>query len=160
MEKLKEFRELESVYTKQAIAYEEKKSYEMAYLSLWIILEKGLRVYADDAVKLELHNKIQLWDEYLSGKKRNAPTEIKNCNLEYTYRTIPRVSLIENALGKMPAVHKVLNSQGKWRRKRNSIAHKASNFSSVNLYNEYKHELLSAINQLSKKTALYASKNR
>ena len=155
MSNLTEFRRLQRTMISEAITYEENGSYEMAYISLWSVLEQGLHLYANDALKYELHERVKKWDHYLNGNTRNKPKEIKNFKTEYTSHSIPQVSLIEKILGKMKQVEKVLDTKGKWRDRRNKIAHQASRFINEDKYKEYKHELIKAIDLLSRKAALY-----
>ena len=91
----------------------------------------------------------------MDGRAKNRPKDIKNFNTEYTSNSIPQVSLIENILGKMRQVEIVLDTKGKWRDRRNKIAHQASRFINEDKYKEYKHELIKAIDLLSRKAALY-----
>lgn len=144
----------------RAVRHEDNESYEMAYLSLWFILEKGITLYANEAVKIQLREKIKNWDDFLSGKSKKQPRKINDFTLQYTRNNIPPVSLVEKSLGKMSRVAKVLDPSEKWRRKRNNIAHDAISFSSEDKYKEYKHELLLAIDELTRKVGLHATKKR
>ena len=143
-----------------AINYEKNKSYEMAYISLWSIMEKGITLYANEAVKIELYNKIKDWEKYLSGSSNKIPKEIKSFTLKYTRNNLPQVSLVEKALGEMKQVRKVLEPSGKWRTRRNNIAHNALRFYTKDKYMEYKHEMLLAIDELSRNVGLHETKNK
>ncbi len=159
MENLNKLRELQTKRYAESSSYEENKSFEMAYIAMWSVLEKGLHIYANDAVKHRLHTNVQKWDKYLSGTTKSKPEPIGNFSLEHSNRTIPPVPLIESILGKMSQVSKVLDSKGKYRIKRNKIAHEASRFINEDKYKEYKHELMKAIDQLSRKAAIYAQRD-
>jgi len=112
-----------------------------------------LHIYADEGVKLSLHDNIREWQKFLEGKAKKIPKPILRFDLEYKRRTIPPVYLIERALGKMNYVRTIMDSNGKWRKRRNSIAHNALHFGSEETYKEYKHDLLNAINQLQRHAA-------
>lgn len=142
----------------EAIKYEKKESFEMAYISLWSVLEQGIRLYATEGMRIQLHEKIKLWDAFLSDKTKNKPKEIRNFNIEYTSTSIPQMTLVEKSLGKMKQVSKVMNTKGKWRNRRNRIAHDASDFYDKEKYLEYKHEILLAIDELSRSVGLHATK--
>ena len=153
MNRYKNLQEIKTDGLELAAGYEARGSFEMAYISIWLVLEKGLRIYADEGTKSRLHDKIRNWDKYLEGKTNKKPDPIKSFNTEYTSRSIPHISIIESVLGKMNYVRMVMDSNKKWRRRRNSIAHNAEHFGTEKTYKEYKHDLLNAINQLMRHAA-------
>lgn len=160
MNNLRELRKINKENITKAVSYEKKESYEMAYIYLWSILEKGLSLYANEAVKVKLQSQVKQWDKFLTGVSNKRPAAIKSFNTEYKSRSIPQVTQIESMLGKMNQVSKVLNTKGKWRIRRNNIAHNAADFYNAEKYKEYKYELLKAIDELLRKAALYATKNK
>jgi len=99
---------------------------------------------------MELHSKIKLWDEYLSGKKADKPKEIRNYSVEYKTDKIPNIQTIEIVLGAMPNVARIIEPKKKWRNRRNDIAHKASKFKNETLFIEYKTDVLCAVEELNK----------
>jgi len=90
------------------------------------------------------------WNEYLSGTRTNRPKDIKNFTTEYKSEKIPDISMIEEILGAMPEVRKIIEPKKKWRNRRNEIAHKASKFKNEALFIEYKNDLHGAVNELEK----------
>ena len=148
MSKYTDFQKLKGDALRIAAQYEGREAYEMAYISIWLVLEKGLRLYADEGMRLNLKDRVSEWSGYLERENRKVPAPIGNFNTRYTSRSIPPVALVEKSLGKMPKVARVMDSKAKWRRRRNSIAHEAQPFGMVSTYREYKHDLLQSIDQL------------
>ena len=144
----------------EAVKFEKKESYEMAYISLWLVLEQGLKLYASEGMKIQLHSKIKAWDDFLAGDSNKKPKQIGNFSIEYTSNSIPQMSLVEKALGRMPQVSKVMDTKGKWRNRRNRIAHDAADFYNKDKYLEYKHEIFLAIDELSRKVGLHATQTK
>ena len=153
MSKYTDFQILKGDALKIAAQYEGREAYEMAYISIWLVLEKGLHLYADEGVRLNLKDRVSDWSKFLAGEKRKAPTPIRDFSTRYTSRSIPQVALVEKSLGKMPKVARVMDPKAKWRRRRNSIAHEALPFGMATTYREYKHDLLQAIDQLQRNAA-------
>ncbi len=52
-----------------AFDYEEKASYEMAYLSRWYVLEKILRVIDTECRREQLYHQVCEWKKYLENHR-------------------------------------------------------------------------------------------
>lgn len=132
-------------------AYEESGSYEMAYMSLWSILETALKDISPYAKKIVLLTMINEWRVYLDKGGGKEPKSIKSF-LRTRSEKIPPIDLIEALLGDCPIIKEILNSESKngstkWRDKRNNIAHNAEGFHQLKTYLEYKNKLLDGINE-------------
>jgi len=135
-----------------AVRYEEAGSYEMAYLSLWIVLEKILKDIDTKIRSDGLYVQICEWKNYLENKSTKKPREIKSFNLKESER-IPDLAKIEKAIGEIPVTREIMNTQAKngstkWRDKRNSIAHNAESFAKKDTYEEYRDKILSGTSEL------------
>ena len=140
---------LETKYVALSLTYEKGSSFEMAFLSLWSILEQIMKLVASVSAKRKLEASLLEWTIYVqnpsSGKK---PKEIKNFQLEYdSSSSIPMISQIEDVIGNVPKLKELMDSNGKYRRKRNDIAHRAEKLSDK-VYLDYKEVTLAALNEL------------
>lgn len=149
------FAELRAQREVEALNHESSQSWELAYISYWSILEEGLKLFASPAMKLRLHSIIKQWDDYLSGKRKELPKQIRNFSIEYKANSIPSIEIIRYALGEMPTLAKFIEPKQKWRVRRNEIAHRASKFKNEALFKEYKAATLAAIDELNKKIDMY-----
>jgi len=140
--------ELEKARVSLSFEYESNGSYEMAFISLWSILEHIMKPIASVSIKVKLKNSLNEWLVYAENTQSSAkPKEIKNFQLEYTNTTIPQISHIEDAVGDLPKLKVLMDSSKKYRKKRNSIAHRADKLSE-SAYAEYKGAVLDALNEL------------
>lgn len=153
-----EFYNLKTEQTKKALEYENSKSYEMAYLSYWVILEKGLKIIEVLRKREKLYSEICLWKEYFEGSEVKKPSDIRCFSLQEPEK-IPEVKLISEFLqGKLPLVAEIMNTQQKqgttkWRGRRNDIAHQAMSFGSESKFFEYRNKILDGIDELEKELA-------
>ena len=129
--------------------YEKNNSLAMAYLCRWIVLEKTLKALYGARVKINLKIQLEEWIEYLNSENKQAPNKITNFSVNPI--SIPAIKSIKKELGKIPQIEKVLSSDGKWRKKRNTIAHGAEEFGQRTTYDEYKIDLGNAIEELRKR---------
>ena len=148
---LQNFNRLRTEQTVIAANYEENKSYEMAYIALWSILETALKDITPYAKKIVLLSKVNEWKDYLDGNSNNTPKEIRSFQCTRSDK-IPPVSLVEALLGECPIIREILNSESKngstkWRDKRNRIAHNAEGFHRLETYQEYKNKLLDGMDE-------------
>lgn len=155
-----EFIKLHQERQSDAKVHEESNSFEMSYISYWSILEDGLKLFATLGTRAELHSKIRRWNDFLSGKTKTKPKDIRNFSTEYNQDKIPRIELIELVLGSMPSVAKIIEPNKKWRNRRNDIAHKASKFKNESLYLEYKADILEAIGELNKNITITCTRTK
>ena len=90
MSRYTEFQKLKSESIEQAARFEARGAYEMTYISIWRILEKGMRIYADDGVKRSLKAQVFAWTKYLDGAaKKQGCTE--------TGQTVPAFTFTNNS---------------------------------------------------------------
>lgn len=141
--------ELKKAYEEEAKAYESSASYEMAYLSLWIILEKMLKRVDFVARKRALYLHICEWKEYLEGKGKKRPSDIKSFILKEVEK-IPDFGKVEHVIGCAPITKEIMNAQPKngstkWRDRRNNIAHNAESFKRLETYRDYRDKLMEGI---------------
>ncbi|MDX9708585.1 MAG: hypothetical protein RBT64_03430 [Trichloromonas sp.] len=140
--------ELEKDYVSLSSEYESNGSYEMAFISLWSILEHIMKPIATVSIMAKLKNSLNEWLVYVENPQSvTKPKEIKNFQLEYTNTTIPQIAQIEDAVGALPKLKVLMDSNNKYRKKRNSIAHRAEKLSD-GVYAEYKNAVLGALDEL------------
>ncbi|MER0170663.1 MAG: hypothetical protein DU489_08680 [Nitrosomonas sp.] len=145
---LEELIELEEINIKLSTEYEEKQSYEMAFIAIWSILERIMKSIASVEIRKRLRLNIDDWVKYLNDpEKVEKPDEIRNFATEYTSHAIPHISLIEAAIGDVPELKELMNTKGKYRKKRNDIAHRADKMSKA-VYSDYKMAACAAIDEL------------
>ncbi|EGR1564746.1 MULTISPECIES: hypothetical protein [Vibrio] len=136
---------LEKEHYSLAEYYEHKGSYEMSYVALWTVLEHIMKPIASIGVKKKLESELLEWVNHIQkptpGKQ---PKEIKNFKTEYKATSIPPMTLIEEAIGELPKLRVLMDSKGKYRRKRNDIAHRAEKLSEAS-YLDYKESVLAAV---------------
>lgn len=130
----------------QVEKYENNKCWSYAYLSRWVVLERGLKSLYDSYNKQRIRDGALEWIDYLDGKKEKVPNKIKDFSVQT--RNIPQYSFVMELLGKCNCVKDALDSNGKYRPKRNRIAHKAEEFRSEKDYFIYKKAVDDAIKQL------------
>ncbi len=153
---LENYNHLKAEQSDIAEKYEEKQSYEMAYIALWSILETGLKDITPHAKKIVLLKKVNEWKKYLDGNGEKPKKEITSYQFKCTRSDkIPPISLIEELLGDCPTIKEILNSESKfgstkWREKRNKIAHNAEGFQRLETYQEYKNKLLEGMNEFAR----------
>lgn len=144
-----EFRDDKLIMAK---SYEEHSSLEMAYVALWSVTEHTVKAVEEHRKTQELKAKVKEWHQYFeNGKANKRPSAIKSFTCEVS--SIPQTKLIEKSLGSIPAILKLLQtsqkgSSGKYRDKRNAIAHHAEKFKNVTVYQDYKDTALAAIAEL------------
>ena len=150
---LENFNRLRTEQITVSANYEENKSYEMAYIALWSILETALKDITPHAKKVLLLKKVNEWKDYVDGNAKKPQKEISSFYFQCTRsEKIPPISLIEAILGDCPIIKEILNSESKngstkWRDKRNKIAHNAEGFHRYETYQEYKNKLLDGLDE-------------
>lgn len=128
--------------------YEKSSSYEMSYVALWTILEHIMKPIASIGMRKKLETSLHEWIGHIENPIPGIqPKDIKNFKIEYTSISIPSVSLIEEAIGDVPKLKLLMDSNGKYRRKRNNIAHRAEKLSET-AYGGYKSAVLDAIAEI------------
>ncbi len=98
----------------------------MAYLSYWIVLEKGLKIVDKVRRSEKLYCDICAWKDYLEEKTTEKPKDIKSFSMQESEK-IPDVKLVLDYLGnELTVVMEIMNTTSKsgstkWRDKRNGI---------------------------------------
>ena len=126
--------------------YEVVGCWSYAYLSRWIVLEKGLKSLYDMSNKECIRQGVLDWLEYLDGKVSKVPVRIKDFSVQT--QNIPKLSFITELLGTCNSIKTALDSTDKYRAKRNRIAHKTEEFRSEENYLGYREVVDKAIAQL------------
>ncbi|GGO74645.1 hypothetical protein GCM10010982_37950 [Bowmanella pacifica] len=134
--------------------YEAAESNEMAYLSLWAVLEKGLKIIEVVRKREELYEQVCAWKDYLDGQNNKQPSAIKSFSLQEPEK-IPDVKVISGYMGGLPVVTEIMNTQSKngstkWRDRRNRIAHQAAPFGSNEKYEEFRDKICTGIDEMEK----------
>jgi hypothetical protein len=135
-----------------ANSYEEHGSLEMAYVALWSVTEHTVKSVEEHRKTQELKAKVKEWHQYFeNGGDKKRPPPIKSFVCEVN--SIPQTKLIEKSLGSIPAITKLFQTSqkgtsGKYRDKRNSIAHHAEKFKNEDVYQDYKNTAFAAMVEL------------
>ena len=146
-EKLRDKIKAENENSKEATRkYEAAQCWSFAYLSRWVVLERGLKELYNLYNKERIRTGALAWLDYLNGKTSKTPDKIKDFSVDT--RQIPSYKIIEELLGTSNSIKTAIDSKGKFRRKRNNVAHKAENFRTENTYSEFKKTIDKAIIQL------------
>jgi len=131
---------------KKAQKYETLECWSYAYLSRWVVLEKALKSLYDIYNKKRIRLGAVAWLEYLSGNDQKVPNKIKDFSVQT--RNIPNPKFLNECLGTCNKILDVIDSNKKYRPKRNVIAHKADEFSTEKVYLDYRKAVDAAITQL------------
>ena len=142
----------------QAKKYEDNKCWSYAYLSRWVVLERGLKSIYDSYNKQRIRESALEWICYLDGKKTKVPNKITDFSVQT--RNIPQYNFISELIGTCNNVKVALDSNEKYRPKRNRIAHKAEEFRSKKDYLGYKNVVDDAIKQLLTKLTQKVNTNK
>jgi len=118
--------------------YENNKQYETAYLALWSILEKFVKTVAYEYRREMLRSSLAEWTDYLDGKQEKRPESAPKCILDAI--TLPKKNEFFACLNYFgfiaEKVWAVMDSQGRFRLRRNDIAHNAKRFGNKANYQE------------------------
>jgi len=141
---------LKEAQDKRSDAFEDDNSYEMAYLARWYILEKAVRKIT---LKKRQDNKIKLmkaWVDYAEDgtSKRPENYRIGVIPLQVSKYLPHYEQVIVKFFGNCPALLEVMKANGRYRNKRNRIAHSADKLSEKNYYKYYKPVINQAISEL------------
>lgn len=155
MSLLGDFIQLRDEKVKLAEEYEQGKSYEMAYVALWSVTEHTVKTVEELRKYKELRKQVLAWYEFFEDNYvTQRPRPIKSFVCEV--KNIPEIKLIQESLGAVPAIAKLLQTKqkgksSKYRDKRNAIAHHADKFKDIDVYRDYKETALAAITELESK---------
>jgi len=129
-----DFRALQELH---AEVYENNKQYETAYLARWSILEKFVKTVAHEYRREMLRKSLAEWTDYLDGKLKQKPRK-PNCIL--APNNLPEEKEFRACLTYFgfdaDAVWELMDSNGRFRKRRNDIAHKAVRFGIKTKYEE------------------------
>ncbi len=137
----------------KATSFESHANYEMAYLALWTVVEKNIKLLQTHALKKKLLEDITAWKLFLEGASSIRPSDIRSFTYESSVKIPSDLSTIEQLFCPMPKVRSILNTDykngsTKWRDKRNRIAHDAEAFPKPATFSEYKKMLLEGIQEI------------
>ena len=127
--------------------YENESNYEMAYISVWSAFELLLKFIAKEIERNLLKEQLTSWLKYIDKITEIAPQPIKHFPKARHYENLPGIGFFAKYYPGLTRCEIVLNSQGKFRRRRNEIAHEATRFKSKELYFEYKEMIIGALNE-------------
>ena len=134
--------------------FEHQANYPMAYLAYWMVVEEFAKSLAPLCKRAELKKALQQWTSYLLGEVKVQPKAISTGKFELENRKsekIPSEALLFNALNKdtTPSIFALLHTGGRYRKRRNRIAHFAENVNEE-VYREFKTLILKAIEEIEK----------
>lgn len=132
--------------------YQRLKSFEMAYIAKWVICEhivKEVYVIHNDFEKLEL---LKLWVKFMEesqiSKDLQKPKRLDTDSIISKKNNLPAYKEIVSIFHDSRSVRLLLDPEGKYRSKRNNIAHKAEKLSEELYTQDYSPKLDEAINEL------------
>ena len=135
--------------------YENRKQFETAYLALWAILEKFTKTVAREYRREMLRKSLVKWNDYLDGRLEQKPHKP---NFTLDSHTLPKEGEFHKCLESFgfdsECVWNVMDSQGRFRKRRNEIAHTASRFGSEKKYAEMRQEILNLISTIFKQVGM------
>lgn len=139
---------------KQCEEFQKRGSYEMAFMSLWSINEHFLKSLALWIGQKEKYELMISWLSYLDNLddtevkniERPKVNKIGDINVEPSI-SLPKQNFIEKQCPNGKTLLKIMDPNGKYRRKRNAIAHSADNLSKE-LFEEYLPVLITSINEI------------
>ena len=146
-----QFVELRRKQEALASDYEEKASYEMAYLSRWNVLEEILKIMDTECRKKQLYQQVCEWKKYLENQTAKKPGKITSFDLTKQDNTpdIGKIRNMEEHLDcELRIIKEIMNSKGKWRQKRNNLAHGATPFGRKEKYEEYRNKIMEGISEI------------
>ncbi|HAS3380732.1 TPA: hypothetical protein I6122_003355 [Vibrio cholerae] len=155
MSLMESFIKLRDDKLKLAEEYEHAQSYEMAYVALWSVTEHTVKTVEELRKNKELRKQVLAWYEFFEDNYvTQRPRPIKSFVCEV--KNIPEIKLIQESLGAVPAIAKLLQTKqkgksSKYRDKRNAISHHADKFKGADVYLDYKETALAAISELENK---------
>lgn len=135
-----------------AEVYENNKQHETAYLARWAILEKFVKTIAYEYRREMLRKSLAEWTDYLDGKWDKRPDTTPKCALDAV--TLPREKEFFSCLSyfgfNAKEIWALMDSKGRFRIRRNDIAHKAIRFGSKKKYEEMKTHMIKLITVIHK----------
>ena len=148
--------ELRKKQEKLASDYEEKSSYEMAYLSRWYVLEEILKSMDAECRKKQLYRQVCDWKKYLENPNTKKPGEIKSFDITEQDITpdIGKIGKMEEHLDcELQIIKEIMNGNSKngstkWRDRRNNLAHGAMPFGRTETYEEYRNKIMEGISEI------------
>ena len=129
--------------------YEDIESFESAYLIKWQFIENTVKKIAERKRKEDVINALKLWLDYYEDNNNTKPDNSKKIDLVIQSNSLPNENFLKKCFKTdMPALYITLNTDHKYRKKRNKIAHKFEPFHKVETYREYSEQLDNTITEL------------
>jgi len=128
--------------------YEEKGIYELAFLIRWQIVEETIKEIAKAQRRVSLLDNLNEWTEYLTLSSKKQPKKINSFSIDSD--SIPNIEIILKYLEKKELLNlsELLKSKGKYRERRNAIAHRFNRFRDKSVYMDYSQKVDMAIDEL------------
>lgn len=143
MDFVSDFRSLRDERLSLAASHEAVGNYSLAYLALWSVVENFAKYLGPICHEARLKNHLMTWVLFLeSGRAGPAPKPIPPATFEIAERrnsSIPHESLLGLVLkvDNAPTFYSLASTKGKYRTKRNRIAHSGESVSRV-VFGEFK----------------------
>jgi len=131
--------------------YEGKSSYEMAYLSRWYVLEEILKIMDAECRKKQLYYQVCDWKKYLENRNGKRPCKITSFDITKQNETpnIGKIGKMEEHLDcELRIIKEIMDSNRKWRQKRNNLAHGAAPFRKKETYEDYRNKIADGISEI------------
>ncbi len=130
--------------------FEAEESFEMAYLARWHILEIAVRKIILKKKQDEIISLMKDWVDYTEERRPSRPqnTKIGTVPLQASKYLPHYEQVILKEFGKYGALCEAMKTGGKYRNKRNRIAHSADRLSRQNYYKYYKPVINQAISEI------------
>lgn len=131
-----------------AIAFEAKDSFEMAYMARWSVVETFVKriIYAEACESLSA--KLEEWRKFLDDPREKTPNPIRHFPVEPSKSKLPSSEELKKRFSPSSNLVELMDSNKKFRKKRNSIAHSAEAFGQRATYEEYKAKVVAATEEL------------
>ena len=122
--------------------HESDENYGLAYLALWAVGENFAKNLGHTWQRVQLKAELGRWLDYLNGALPTRPSDILGSTFKQAASidvSLPNVKLLKLALPLQfaPQFYEVLDSDKKYRKRRNTVAHSGEPVS-VNTYQEFK----------------------
>lgn len=147
-----QFQEKRDKQLMQSISHEAAENYSMAYLALWAVLEFFAKRVGPIAQRQELKVALSAWLNYLDVAGEEIPAKIAAGKFDLpkleTGNIPPQKSLQELfPLSAGQNFYSVIASKGKFRNRRNEIAHSGASVTQK-VYKDFKAAALAAVSEI------------
>jgi hypothetical protein len=136
------FRVTREKQAKLQAANERGESFGMAYLAVWAVAEDFAMRLGPVSQRIELMRELKDWQDFLEGRSDKSPPKIPPGKFDFAKeksKTIPSESSLQAVLplDVAPKLYVMLAPKGKYRNRRNSIAHSGEPVSKA-VYEEFR----------------------